>query len=296
MKKKAIAIAGAGVGIILLIGVLAVAFSIDTIARAAVEKGAGDAMGVTTTLDAANVRLFAGTFSMRGLTVENPPAFAGDPFLTLNEGSVAVSLGTLRKETIELPHLRLTGLGVDIQRRRGESNYGVILSNMKKDRDEQPAPSQTDAGPDFVVGEVTIRDVNVRVSLAPIGGEPSVVTIPIREIALTNVGADKPMPLGTLAGVIVQAVLAAVVEEGGALLPADLAGDLRGALDQLGSLGDLGVGVATQLGDEARKMLEGAGDKAKDAAEGIKDAAEDAKKSIENLGKGLLPGNKKPGG
>ncbi len=296
MKKKAIAITGFGVGIILLVGVLVVAFSIDTIARAAVEKGAGDAMGVTTSLDSANVGVFAGTFSMRGLTVENPPDFAGDPFLTLSEGSVAVSLGTLRKDTIELPHLRLTGLGVDIQRRRGESNYGVILENTKKDRDTQPSQTQTDAGPNFVVREVTIRDVNVRVSLAPIGGEPTVVTIPIREIALTDVGADKPMPLGTLAGVIVQAVLAAVVEEGGALLPADLAGDLRGALERLGSLGDLGVGVTTELGDEAKRMIEGVGDKAKEAAEGIKEAAEDAKRSIENLGKGLLPGNKKPGG
>src|SRR5690606_9510246 len=170
--------------------------------------------------------VLGGTFDMSGLRVANPPGFGERPFMLLNDGGMAVSLGTLRRETVELPHLRLTGLALDLERREGKSNYEVILANVKGDREPDP---EDDAGKKYIVREVAIRDVNVRVSFAPLGGTPTVLNIPIAEIILTDVGADEPLPLSQLAGVIVQAVFATVVEEGGALLPTDLLNDLSGA-------------------------------------------------------------------
>lgn len=279
------------VGIIIVLGLIGVFVYIDSIARAAVERGATGALGVETTLTSADVGVFGGTFAMSGLRVANPPGFTDHPFLTLDDGSVAVSLGTLRSQTVELPHLRLTGIGMAIDRREGNSNYGVILENVKGDREPSAEP-KAEPGKNFVIREVTITDVSVRASFAPLGGEPTVVTIPIKEISLTDVGADKPMPLSEIAGVIVQAVMGAVVEQGGALLPGDLAKDLGGALDQLGSLSEMGVGVTTELGEQAKQLLENVGDIGEEAGK----AAEEVGKTLEDIGKNLLPGQKKKEG
>jgi len=293
MKKMAVGIVGGAVVLVAGVGAVAVA-RIDAIARAAIERGATGALGVPTSLESADVGLLSGTFALRGLRIANPEAFAdtGEDFLRLGEGGVAVSLGTLRGDVIELPHLRLADLAIDLQRRRGASNYGVILDHLNG-ADGTEAGEPADEGPGLIVREVTIRDVRVRVSAAPIGGEPTVVTIPIQEITLTDVGSEEPLPVGALAGVIVRAVLSTAVEQGGALLPADLASDLKGSLASLGPLSDLGVSVSADLGAEAERLLESAGAAADRAVDEVTDKAKDAKKTLEDLGKGLLPGSKK---
>lgn len=279
---------------LLVVGVIVGLVFVDSLARGAVERGASDALGVQTSLEGANVGVLSGTFSMSGLLVANPPGYGDRPFLSLKKGGVAVSLGTLMKNTIELPSLRLSGLDVDIERAKGKSNYGVILSHVAGDR--APASGSTaKEGPTFVVREVMIENVSVRVSFAPLGGDATVVTIPIERITLTDVGADKPLPMSELAGVLVQAVLATVVEQGGALVPTDLAGDLRGALDRVGDLKGMGVSVASDLGAKAEGMIHDAQNAAKGATEGVKKKVDTVKKSLRDLGKGVLPGKKKGG-
>lgn len=278
-----------GVLILMLIGIIGAFVYIDSIAEAAVERGATDALGVTTSLDSADVGVFGGTFAMNGLRVDNPSGFGERPFLHLQEGDVAVSLGTLRKETIELPYLRLEGLDMDIERREGKSNYSVILTNVKGDR--EPAPEDA-SSKKFVIREVSIRDVKVRVAMAPLGGDPTVVNIPIAEIKLKDVGADRPLPLSQVAGVIVQAVFATVIEEGGALLPTDLLNDLGGALSQLGNLEDFGISVVTDLGEQAEKLLQGVGKVGEEAGK----AASEIGKTIEGIGRDLFKKKEEGGG
>lgn len=274
---------------LIVIGIVVSFMYIDSIAKAAIQRGATDALGVKTTLASADIGVLGGTFAMSGLRVDNVEGFTSDPFLTLEDGSVAVSLASLRSDTIEMPHLRLSGIDLAIDRRQGKSNYGTILENVKGDREADDSTPSGDDGPSLVIREVTIRNVTVRASFAPLGGEPTRVTIPIEEIALTDVGGNKPMPVSEVAGVIVQALLSAVVEEGGSLLPGDLAGDLGGALSQLGDLSELGVGVTTELGDKAKELLEGVGDLGEEAGK----AVEDVGKQLEGIGRDLFPGKEK---
>lgn len=277
--------------ILIALSVAGMFIYIDSIARVAVERGASGALGVKTTLKSADVGVFGGTFAMSGLRVENPPGFTDNPFLTLEDGDAAVSLGTLRKDTIELPHLRLTGIGMAIDRREGNSNYGVILEHVKGDRAPSSEPTSKE-GKNYIIREVTIRDVSVRASFAPLGGEPMVVTIPIKEIALKDVGSEKPLSLSEIAGVIVQAVMSAVVENGGGLLPDDLLKDLDGALSRLGSLSELGVDVTTELGEQAKQLLDNVGSVGEEAGK----AAGEVGKTLEGIGKNLFPGKKKEEG
>ena len=117
--------------VLIITAVAAVGFYLDAIAKGAIERGATYALGVRTTLDDADLRPLSGRLSIGGLKVDNPEGFKGDYFMRLDQGGVAVRLGSLRQEVVDLPHLRLSGLDLNLERVKKEANYNVILENLK---------------------------------------------------------------------------------------------------------------------------------------------------------------------
>jgi len=138
------------------------------------------------------------------------------------------------------------------------------------------------------VRDLTIRHVVVNADLVGVVGN---IKIPIDEIKLQNVGkgtgtgvADSGVTVGQLSSLVVQAVLAAAVEKGGGLLPADVVGDLKGGLDKLGGLKDVGVQVIGKAGEAAQQI-----------GKSVQGAAQEGAKQLQKVGeglKGILPGKK----
>jgi hypothetical protein len=287
--------------VLIVIAIGAGFYFIDAIAKTAVERGGEYALGVPTTLKSADVGVFTGEFSMDGLKVANPPDFKSSHFLTMDHGDVAVTLGSLRGSPVELPTLNLKSIDVNIESRGGSSNYEAILESLKK---LESGSKPTGDEKKFIVRKVVIEDLKVHANLLPLGGEAAVMNFPIAEIRLTDVGSETTggMVLSELAGVIVKAVLAAIVEKGGQFLPADLLGDLAGDLANLKSLGDMGVNMAATAGKviedvakSAEGVVGGVVDEGKKIGDEAKKAADEAKKGIGDAVKGiggLIPGKK----
>ena len=278
MKKK-LAIVFGSLVILLVVAVVVVFVSIDAIAKAAIERGATYALGVQTTLDSADIGILSGEFRMKGLEVANPEGFTSDTFFRLGEGFVAVSLSSLRQDTVELPMLALTGVQMNLEKKAGSSNFGVITDNLKRfesGNSGRPGDSAK-PGKNFIIREIVITDIDVTVDLLPIGGSLNRIEVPIQEVRLTDVGNDG-LTTAEMTALVIKAIMAAVVENAGDL-PADLVNDLSGALGNLVSLKDLGI---TQI-VEIKELKE-----AQDVAKSVEDA-------IKGLG-GLFGGMKKPGG
>jgi hypothetical protein len=276
MIKKLISL----VILLLIVVVVAVALLfvyIDSIAKAGIERGGTYALGVPTTLDSANVSILGGSFAMSGLTVANPEGFKADHFMHLDDGGMSVSLGTLREATVELPILELNSLGLNLERTGGKANYKAILDNLKRfetggGSGEKP-PSD---GKKFVIKKLVVRDVNVVADVENLAK----VTVPIDEIMLEDVGSGNGVAMGELANIVVKAILAAVVERGGGLIPGDVLGELQGGLAQLESLQSMGVEMFTDVQDrvnEKKGALEGIG-------KGLEDAGKGAEKALEDVG------------
>lgn len=281
--------------VLLVIGAVVFAFySIDSLAKRAIESGGTYALGVPTTLNSANVGILGGTFSMSGLNVANPPGFGSSPFLSLGDGGVAVSFSSLREPTVRLPRLALDNLNVSLEKKGGKANYSVILDNLSK---LNSGGSSSRSGGDekkFVINELSLK--NIRVGIDLVGGPGAIgnltkVTIPIQEVKLENVGqtgsgvGGTGVTLSQLSSIIVQAVLAAAAEKGNGILPAEILGELQGGLANLGQLDKLGMKV---LADPKALDQLGAG-KANEAIEQGKKAADDAAKKVTDL----IPGMKK---
>jgi len=260
MIKKLAILAGALV--VVLVGIVVIAvMSIDSIAKAAIVHGSTYALGVQTTLASADIGIFSGEFGLKGLIVANPEGFESDHFLQLDEGFLAVSLGSLRQDTVEVPTLALTGIDINLEKRGGKANYKIITDNLKRFESDDTADDGAQAGAGkpgkkFVVREIIIRDVNVTVDLVPVGGALTRLELPIEEIRMTDIGSDS-MTTAELTNRIIKMILAAIVSNG-AQLPADLVNDLGGALAELGDLGNMTVTETVKtVGKVAERLGEG---------------------------------------
>lgn len=290
--KRLVGVAVLLVVLVVVAGVAAFAY-IDSIAKAAVEKGGTYALGVPTKLGSADVGVLSGGFEMKGLDVNNPPGYKSASFLTMGDGGVNVKLDTLRKDIVEIPRLALSDIKVNLEKSDGKANYQVILDNLKKLESGQPStpPKDSGSGKKFVINQVEIKNVVVHVDLLPVGGQLTQVNMTLDKVALSDVGtAGKGVPLPELASIIVKALMSAIAEKGGGIIPADLLGDLQGQLAQLKNLDQLGVKLSADLSKEAEKALEGI---KKDAGKAVEDAKKDVEKKIEEGLKGLIPGGDK---
>ena len=218
--------------VLLLIALLVAGLFIDGIAKSAIETAATEALGVRTTVGSCHVGLLRGTFKLEELRVANPEGFGSDPFLTLKEGGVAVSAGSLREEVVELPELTLDGTRLQIVQNAGGSNYGKILDNLERFQGPSTEPASESEGKRFIIRTLRLTDVKVTVVPdAKLGLKA--LDLPIDRIELKDVGSDsnKGVLLSELTGIIVKAILERAVGTG--QLPAMIQGALGGKLGEL---------------------------------------------------------------
>ncbi len=279
--------------VLIITAVVAVGFYLDAIAKGAIERGATYALGVRTTLDDADLRPLSGRLSIGGLKVDNPEGFKGDYFMRLDQGGVAVRLGSLRQEVVDLPHLRLSGLDLNLERVKKEANYNVILENLKKrqsaERDPADEPVEKKPGKKFVIREVTISDIHVGIDLVPALGAPTHLDVPIEEIRLENVGLEGGVAMDQLTAIVTQAIFAALMNKAGSL-PADLVRDLGNSLAGLRQLGGMGISLATGRGELITGVGAGpvvVGALGEGVLNGVGGAAEGVGKAVEGVGKGV---------
>ena len=204
---------------------------------------------------------------------------------------MAASLGSLTSDIVELPELTLSGIGLNLESKKGKSNYKTILNNLEKlssgESADKPAdePSSEGGGKKFVIRKVSISDVNVTAQIAPIGGKVTRVPITIDSIELQNVGSDSGgVLMSELTGVIVQAILTAVVKSGGDQLPAAIAGELSNSLAALGDLGGATLAIAGQVTEALSESVDQLG---KDATAAVQDATKELSKTADGVSEGL---------
>lgn len=277
--KWAIRIALALVLVLVLAAVLAFVF-IDSIAKTGVETAATYATGVNTTLEDISLGLFTGEVELSELKMANPQGFKGEDFFSLGTGSVAVSLGTLMEEKVVLNHLILDKIYLNLEQNEdGKANYQVITDHLAKlSSSAEQQEQESSSAKKFVVEKISITNVEVDAVLI---GQTVRLTIP--EIQLTDVGSDTPngVVMSQLSGVILQAILQAVVENAGDVIPGAMLGGLSTGLEGVGNITQFGVETLGNVTDQAGKALNQAGKGVEDGLKGIGDG----------LG-GLLGGNK----
>ncbi len=277
---KALVRVGLGaVGCIVLL-IAAVIFYIDRIASEAIERGGTAALGLETRVGLVRLGLLSAELSLSDLTVANPEGFEAPYLLKLEKGELALGLSELRADPIVISRIVLSGIELNLERKRGRTNYGVLLENLSRSEQEPSASkAQGEAGAGLVIREVLIRDVTARGQLIPLRGERIKLEVSVPEIRVRDLGSgEHGISMTQLAGALTKAILAGVAQQS-ASLPFELSGDLRRNLARLGKVRVEVPGVATSAAGRT--------------VQSVKDAAEKAGELLKGLGNRLRKGDSK---
>ena len=286
MKKKLLTIVIAVVAVLIVAGLIA-AMMIDSLVRKGIEAGSTYATGVNTTLTGADVGITSGELKMTGLSLANPKGYPGDHFLKLDRGYVAVGLGSLMSDKIEVPKLELKGVDLVVQRENGKNNFDVILDNLKQLSSGEKQPKE--GGKTYVIRELLVQDIKVTISGFGVGAQ----TVTLPQIKLTDVGSGgNGMQLSKVVGIVIREMLASLLKDP-SKLPGVLADQLGSGLQGLGDLGQVGVEMIGNVGQEVGKQLGNVSGAAGEAAGKLKDeAGKKVDEGLKGIG-GMFGGDKK---
>ncbi|HKJ25365.1 MAG TPA: hypothetical protein VKB65_11120 [Myxococcota bacterium] len=240
-------------GLVIVVAVLALLvgvplFYLDSLAKDALESGASETFGTTTTLGSVRLGLITGKVGLGNLRVRNPEGWEAKNFFTIGKGRFGVNLSDFLEEEVAVPELVLEDVYLSLERGPGSSNYGTILAHMQKG---PPPPPSDEPGKRFVIRDLRIRDVEADLRFDAPGPVDKELKVLIPEIRLRNLGSDTEggMLVSQLWATVMRGVLAAVVREAGGaggFITRDLAGDLS----RLGNVPFQVIGDATSVGGE----------------------------------------------
>ncbi|MEO0475489.1 MAG: hypothetical protein AAF085_05865 [Planctomycetota bacterium] len=294
-----------GLIVVLLVVIAGVAafIMIDSIATAAVQKGAAFATETDVEVEKVDVQLFGSSAEIITLEISNPQGDylkavetvvgempedkqaeyreAFESFLVLGSGSAEVSAGSVMSDLIEIPKVELSDIEISLIGQDGKKNYEIILESLKRFQGDAP-PEETKSEKQVVIKELIIRNITVYYyfdedpALGAVAVGPKKIVLADDEpMVLTDVGSGG-VPMSQITADIITDVMVQVT----ANLAGDLGGHVKGLANSLiGTIGDVKFGETLGelgLGDS----IESLGDLGIDLSGGVLEG-------VGNLGDGV---------
>lgn len=294
--------------VVLLVVIAAVAgvFMIDSIATAAVAKGAAFATQTDAECEKVDIQIFGSAATITNLDIKNPDGQFRDQFdsfLKLGSGSAEVSVGSVMSDLVEIPTVELSDIELSLVSKDGKKNYEVILESLKRFQGDAP-PKETEGGKEYVIKKTTISRITVHYDFDK---DPALGALPAR--GTLEIAFDKPMvienlgqggvPMSQITADLITDILVQVTANMATQLGDQFAGHIKGLsgslIDTLGenkftqTLGELDLGAgAAKLKDLGIDLGAGAADLLKGVGEGAGDLGQKATDTIKKGLGGLL--------
>ena len=122
-----------GLAVIALVVLIVIASRLDRIIKHAVETYGPEATGTAVTLDGADVSIWSGEGSLKGLVIGNPDGFESDYAVSLNRIDIAIDIESLTGDVIVINEIVVAGAGLIIEQHGvTDNNLQTILGNVQK--------------------------------------------------------------------------------------------------------------------------------------------------------------------
>lgn len=224
-----------GIGIFLLVVILALLFIRDLIIEHAVEQIGSWAVGTKIEIGYIDTSLFKGKLHLKDLTVDNPQGFHHPHAFELGEIRVALNIKSLFTKKIEVKDIYVSGVNVDYELQLGKSNLGEIQRNLerlepKKDASADAKSKKDDAEqPQVVIRQLLVENCSLSFSNATLG---TTMKLPLPGLDMQDVGDGKPIgeTVNDLFGLIFTSITKAVSGVGGVIT--DAAAGVGGAISE----------------------------------------------------------------
>lgn len=196
--KKTMMIAGAAVGLIVVVVVVGLGLlvsNLDGLVKAAVEKYGSQATGTAVSLAEVKISLTEGKGTLKGLVVGNPKGFTSNSAFRLGEISVAIDTGSVTKNPVVIKEVLVAAPEVTYEIGADGSNIDAIQKNLEKltggggkaaPEAQKPAEAKSDE-PKLIIDLVQMKAGKMNlVADKMIPGMATSATLP--DIRLTGIG------------------------------------------------------------------------------------------------------------
>lgn len=295
-----------GVILLVIIAVVALYFSLDSIIKNTVQSQATTSLNLNTTLNSAALSLFGGKLSLNQLNVASPQGYAAPQMLSVGDTSVAVSYGQLRDDPIHVGTISIDKPMLVIEEKDGVLNFKKAMDGMPQGNSAPSTPSNKPPMK-LIIDELSVTNPQVVVKGMP-GGD---ITVPIPSLTLKNIGnADSAQNGAAVKDVVMQVItaMAGAASNSSALsaeFKAILGSNLNAVMGQLGAdaqkriaaalPGDLGKSIGSMVGNP-QDLIKNPGNAVKGLLNNGGSTTQPSNSNVEDQAKnalqGLLGGNK----
>lgn len=238
--------------VLIVLAVLAVFLFIDPLAKAGVEKGTTQALGVGAKVQAVNISILGGQAVIKDLDISNPQEFASPLFVHTGKFDVVVDTGSVFSDTVKVTKFELDGLEMHIEEKLPQSNIDKIMEHIKSLSKDQ---KESKPAKNVHIDRVVIRDIKAYFHpvLTVPGAKP--IAVEIKELVLDDVNSqNKGSVVGQVVAQLIPEILAGVFKQAQGLVPADFLNNVDKSV-----VGDVGKGAAKTVEGAGKTVTEGLG-------------------------------------
>ncbi|RYG86286.1 AsmA family protein, partial [bacterium] len=259
MKKKLKWVVGI-VALLVIVGVVVVILSLNSIVRVAVEKGSTKSLQIPTSLGGARLALLSGDVSLKDYEVASPEGFDAPHMLTLGSLSVDTSYGKVFGEPVAIDAIRIDKPKLVLEFKGTKSNIKAVADKLASGTGgDQPQPTPTDdktAKPmKLIIDQLNVDGASVVLKTDLLGGKEYTIDVPA--ISMAGIGNADGNRNGEEVGKVVSQVISRLTLEAqkSGKIPPELAAILNSDLDELvGKLGAQFQGQVAQFQEQAKAI------------------------------------------
>jgi hypothetical protein len=212
MKKILIRV-GIGLVALLIIGLVAVFLSLDSIVTKGVNTVGPTITKVDTRISGAVISPFSGSGSLRKLFVGNPPDYKTSSAIEVDKIEVSVRAGSIFSDKVIVEKVHVEAPQITFEGGLTGNNLSQILANIQTaagGASGSKDPAAAKAQKKLQVNDLLIDGGKIRVTLKGLGGKT--VTAPLPEIHLQNLGTgDNGITAADVSEIIMKEVLRSVL-------------------------------------------------------------------------------------
>mgnify|MGYP001110848361 CR=1 FL=1 len=234
--------------------------------KAGIETAASKTLSVAVSIDDMDFSVLGGSVGFQGLVIDNPPGYQHDKLLEVGDAKIAVSIGSLLKDTVNIKEIMFDDVNVVFEQKGVTSNNlqdiikalpkGEIEPEEKKEATEKPTKK-------LHIDKLELTNITVKAKLLPVPGKKDTVTLKLDPILMTDLGSDDKLDIAKLSSKILLAIATGVTKQGAGLLPDGMTDGMKATLSKATELGKTAA-------EESKKLLEEGKDTGKEIIEGFK--------------------------
>ena len=210
MKKLII---GFSVTVVILggLGVVAVAFFLDTAVKRSIETVGPMLTKVDVKLESVNLSLVSGRGQLKGLFVGNPSGYKSPSAIQVGDASLAIAAGSIFSSKVVIRSINIRAPEITLETDLKGNNLSKIVANLQAatgGSSSSGTAANNKAGKKLQVDDFLITGGKIHLTITGLGGQSA--TVPLPEIHLTSLGQG---PDGITAAELTTLVLQAVEKE-----------------------------------------------------------------------------------